>query len=332
MSCKEFEESLTLSPYDEMPPEARARFDSHLATCADCRARLDEMHRLHNLLTESRKTDAEPSPQLLAECRMALDEAIDHELSQVSWKKLGSELWHGLTSLPGTRVSWALAVLLFGVGLGWTLRPVVSKMPAAGGSTGQIENAATQAGALTPDLSNLRINSITPVASASDSASPGEVRITVDAERRMTLQGSLDDPHIREILENALKSYSNPGIRRDSLAVLQRGADRHPSVRDAMLYALENDPNPGVRLETLRTVRNMDWTPDVQKALVQAVAPENNPGVRVAALDVLMQHADKSTLPVFKRLATDDSNSYVRMKAVRAVRFIEGEDQTGELR
>lgn len=329
MSCKEFEEGLTLSPYDEMPREARARFDSHLETCADCRARLDEMHRLHKLLTESRATDSEPSPQFLAECRVALDEAIDRELSQVSWKKLLSELWDGITTLPPTRVSWALAVLLFGVGLGWTLRPVVSKIPKTDGA------ATNQSGAIgeaSPDLSNVRINSITPVASDSDSASPGEVRITVDAERRMTLQGSLDDPHIREILENALKSYSNPGIRRDSLAVLQGGAERHPSVREAMLYALENDPNPGVRLEALRTVRSMDWTPDVQQALVQAVAPENNPGLRLAALDVLLQHADKSTLPVFKRLAADDTNNYVRMKAVRAVRLIEGEDQSGELR
>ncbi|MGE5326670.1 MAG: zf-HC2 domain-containing protein [Deltaproteobacteria bacterium] len=330
MSCKEFEESLTLSPYDEMPPEARARFDSHLATCVDCRARLDEMHRLHNLLSESRKVDSEPSPQFLAECRIALDEAIDRELSTVSWKKLLAELWDGMTSLPATRVSWALAVLLFGVGLGWTLRPVVSKMPGAGGPSGQNENTTNQAGTLSPDLSNARINSITPVTSTSDSTPTGEVRITWDAERRMTLQGSLDDPHIREILENALKSYSNPGIRRDSLAVLQHGAGRHPSVRDAMLYALENDPNPGVRLEALRTVRNLDWSPGVQQALVQAVAPENNPGLRVAALDILMQHADKSTLPVFKRLAADDSNGYVRMKAIRAVRFIE--DQSGEIR
>lgn len=332
MSCKEFEESLTLSPYDEMPPEARARFDTHLETCADCRARLDEMLRLHNLLTESRKTDSEPSPQFLAECRMALDEAIDRELSTVSWRKLGAELWSGLTALPTTRISWGLAVLAFGVGLGWTLRPVVSKMPAVGSSSGQIDSATNRAGTLTPDLSNVRINSITPVTSASDSAPTGEVRITVDAERRMTLQGSLDDPHIREVLENALKSYSNPGIRRDSLAVLQRGAVRHPSVRDAMLYALENDPNPGVRLEVMRTVRNLDWSPDVQQALVQAVASNNNPGLRVAALDVLMQHADKSTLPVFKRLATDDSNGYVRMKAIRAVRQIEGEEESGELR
>lgn len=321
MSCKEFEESLALSPYDEMSPEDSARLETHLRVCAECRAHLEQMHRLHNLLAERPTSD--PSPQFLAECRRALDEALDRELSAVSWKKLWAELWSGLTTLPMTRASWAVAVLLFGVGLGWTLRPVLSKISPSAGSSGSPTSTAEM---VNPDLSNMRINAITQVAPAPDAASTGEVRITVDAERRMTLQGSLDDPHIRQVLEDALKSYSNPGIRRDSLAALQGGADRLPSVRNAVLGALKNDPNPGVRLEALRAVRKLDWSPEIQQALLQSLAPDNNPGVRIGALDVLVQHADKSTLPVFERLATGDTNRYVRMKSLRAIRVIEGED------
>lgn len=323
MSCKEFEESLELSPYDEMPPEDRAKLESHLKGCADCRAHLEQVNRLHKLLAE--RPSSEPSPQLLAECRMALDEAIDRELSTVSWKKLGAELWSGLTSLPMTRVSWVAAVLLFGIGLGWTLRPAISRISSAGGSA--TVTPTTSAGTLSPDLSNMRINAITQVAPVPDATETGQVRITVDAERRMTLQGSLDDPRIRQVLEDALKSYSNPGIRRDSLAALQGGADRLPSVRNALLYALQNDPNPGVRLEALTAVRKLDWSPEVEQALVQSLAPENNPGVRVGALDILATHADKSTLPVFERLATQDSNRYVRIKSLRAIRMIEGEER-----
>ncbi len=323
MSCKEFDESLALSPYDEMSPEDRAKLDSHLKVCAECRAHLEQMHRLHRLLAEH--PASEPSPELLAECRMALDEAIDRELSAVSWKRLWAELWSGLTALPMTRASWAVAVLLFGVGLGWTLRPLLSKVTSS--TEVPVTSPTNRSGVISPspDLSNMRINAITQVAPVQDAASNGEVRITVDAERRMTLQGSLDDPHIRQVLEDALKSYSNPGIRRDSLAALQGGADRLPSVRNAVLYALKNDPNPGVRLEALRAVRKFDWSPEIQQALLQSLAPDNNPGVRVGALDILVQHADKSTLPVFERLATGDSNRYVRMKSIRAIRMIEGE-------
>jgi anti-sigma factor RsiW len=316
MSCKDFEETLTLSSYDELSIERRATLDAHLETCAVCRARLEETRRLHKLLSEH--PAPEPSPELLAQCRMALDEAIDRELSSVSWRKLFGELWSGLTALPLTRASWAMAVLLFGFGLGWTLRPRVPVAPSAGGET----NAPGQAAFLSPDMSNMRINAITQV---TPNPGTGQVRITVDAERRMTLQGSLDDPHIRQVLVDAVKSYSNAGIRRDSMDALQGAGGDHPSVRDALLYALQNDPNPGVRLEALKTVRKMEWTPEVQRALMRALTPENNPGVRVAALDVLVQHADMSTLPVLERLASDDSNRYVRMKSLSAVRRLEGE-------
>jgi hypothetical protein len=320
MSCKDFEEAVTMSQYDELSEKQHADLDAHIANCSECRARLEQARRLHALL--SQRSSAEPSPELLAQCRMALDEAIDHELSSVSWKKLFGELWAGLTTVPLARASWALAILLFGIGLGWTLRPHFNVAPGA-------SNPASQASALTPDMSNMRINAITQVSPAPEA---GQVRITVDAERRMTLQGSLDDPHIRQVLVDALKSYSNAGIRRDSLDALQGAGGDLPSVRDALLYALQNDPNPGVRLEALRTVRRMEWTPEVQKALMNALAPNNNPGVRVAALDVLVQHADESTLPTLERLASDDSNPYVRMKSLNAVHRIEAAKYSGESR
>lgn len=325
MSCKDFEDILTLSLYDELSVEIRGTLEGHLKTCPACCARLEEARRLHKLLSE--RPSSEPSPELLAQCRRALDEAIDREVSSVTWKKLFQELWSGLTVLPLTRASGALAILLFGFGLGWVLRPHVLLNPSAArpavpplrdGETAGSGEAST----MSPDLSNMHINAITQVTSASDT---GQVRITVDAERRMTLQGSLDDPRIREVLVDAVKSYSNAGIRRDSLDALEGAGGDHPTVRDALLYALQNDPNPGVRFEALKTVRRMEWTPEVERALTQVLTPENNPGVRVAALDVLVEHADKSTLPLLEHLASDDSNAYVRMKSLSAVRRLEGE-------
>lgn len=316
MSCKEFEEKVTLSQYDELSDTERAALDSHLASCSDCRARVEQARRLHRLL--SQRESAEPSPELLAECRRALDEAIDREISSVSWKKLFGELWSGLTAVPLTRASWALAILLFGIGLGWTLRPRLHLTPPPGDEN----NAPTPAGTINPDMSNLRINAITQVAPAAEA---GQVRITVDAERRLTLQGSLDDPRIRQVLVDAVKSYSNAGIRRDSLDALREAGGDQPSVREALLYALENDSNAGVRLEALRTVRRMEWTPEIEKAMVHALAPDNNPGVRVAAIDALVQHAGDSTLPLLHRLALDDPSPYVRLKSLSAVLKLEGE-------
>lgn len=315
MDCNKFEEGVTLYSYDELPEDERADADAHLEDCPACRARLDETRRMHELLAA--RSSVEPSPELLAQCRMALEHAIDRELSSLSWKKLFGELWSGFTALPLTRASAVLALLLLGFGLGWTIRPHV---PAARRVSGET-TGPNEASIVNPDLSNLRINAITQV-TPSPSAD-GQVRITLDAERRMTLQGSLDDPRIRQVLVDAVKSYSNPGIRRDSLDALQGGRD-HPSVREALLYAIQNDPNSGVRLEALKTVRTMEWTPEVQQAVLHAMAPENNPGVRVAALDALVEHADKSILPVLERLEAHDSNRYVRLKSLSAIRRLEG--------
>jgi HEAT repeats/Putative zinc-finger len=314
MDCKEFEENLTLYSYGELPKDDRAAADAHLGTCSGCRGRLDETRRMHELLNA--RSSVEPSPELLAQCRMALEDALDRELASVSWKKLFSELWTGLSVFPLTRASAILALLLLGFGLGWTLRPHAMGSLAGGGATG-----ANQASALEPDMSNMRINAITQVTPSS--SADGQVSITLDAERRMTLQGSLDDPRIRQVLVDAVKSYSNAGIRRDSLDALQ-GGGAHPSVRGALLYAIQNDSNSGVRLEALKAVRTMEWAPDVQQAVLRALAPENNPGVRVAAIDTLVDHADDSTLPVLERMAATDSNRYVRLKSLSAIRKIEG--------
>ena len=314
MNCEDLEKCLSLYFYDELSGEELVEANFHLEDCPACRERLEQTRRLNHLLSEH--PPKEPTPEFLAECRVALEDAIDRELDSVSWKKLLREMWEGISVLPLTRTSGALALLIFGFGLGWALRPHTTSTTSSDGP----DTSQQKASFINPDLGNMRINAITQVAQSPDT---GQVRITIDAERRMTLEGSLDDERIRNVLVEAVKSYSNAGIRRDSLDALQ-GAGDHPSVRDALLYAIQEDPNPGVRLEALKTVRKMEWTPQVQEAIHHVLEPGNNPGLRVAALDLLISHADSSSLPILERLAANDPNPYVRMKSLSAVRRLGG--------
>jgi hypothetical protein len=305
MNCTELNENLALYLYDELPAEQRQACETHLEVCADCRARLEETRRLHHLL--SARPTTEPSPQLLVHCRAALEEALDRELSGISWKSL-FEQWMaasgGISRLP---IAAALTLVVLGFGLGWTLR---TRPP------GALSQASVES-----DLGNLKINNISQVAS---SPKNGQVRITLNAERQMTLEGSLDDPRIRQVLVDAVKGYDNPGIRHDSMEMLSRHAD-NPSVRPALLYAIQNDPNAGVRLDALQTVQAMQWCPEVSQALLNALEREKNPGVRVATIDVLADHADAAMLPALTKLAADDPNRYVRMKSTTAIRKIQGD-------
>lgn len=314
MNCKDLEQHLALYPYDELTPDERRTCDEHLAACAACRANLDHIQGLNLLL--NKRPSSEPTPEMLAQCRLALEDAIDRQLTVVTWKRLLADGWAPLKALSPSQVGFALAILAFGFSLGWRLRPGVGKQTPAPSAT-QGAPAAPFVGA---DLGNLRINAILQVA---PSPQTGQIRITVDAERRMTLEGSLEDPHIRQMLVEALKSYSNPGIRRESLDALETGSGE-PSVREALLYTIEHDPNPGMRLKALQTVRKMEWAPEIRQALLAALKPGNNPGVRVAALKVLVDRADPSSLPALERLAANDPDRYVRLQCLSAARRLGG--------
>ena len=175
------------------------------------------------------------------------------------------------------------------------------------------------------DLSNVHIDDITQMAPDSQT---GAIRITLNAERKMTLEGSVDDPRIRDLLVNAIKGYDNAGIRRDTLDALRAGS-RQPSVREALIFTMQHDPNTGMRLEALKTVQGMEWGSDLSQALIDSAGHEQNPGVRLTAIDALVNHAeqakDRTLVPELQRLAGNDSNRYVRITCAKAVHDLVGD-------
>ena len=181
MSCQDLDQTLLPYLYDELSPEARAAYDAHLASCPDCRSALEESRRLHQVLGQ--RPALEPTPELVVRCRQALDEALDRE--QLGWRGL---VGNWMPVLAGFRLSTqgaiaALTFVIFGFGLGWTLRPR-AKVPAPEGRP-------------IPSVSQGNVNFGTDRFSDISQVAPdpktGDVRITLKAERRVTLEGSLDD-------------------------------------------------------------------------------------------------------------------------------------------
>lgn len=314
MKCKEIEPRLALYIYEELTAEERAACEAHLAACDACRKQLDELRRLHELLKAC--PSLEPAPDLLVECRQGLEEALERE--QVGWRALLRGWLPGVTVAPATRAVAVLTLVLFGFGLGWTLRP------RANGLERPVTTAAPTsfAGA---DLSGLRINNIAQV---TPDPATGAVRITLDAARRVTLEGSFDDPRIRQLLVYAMKSYDNPGIRRDTLDAL-RMTPNEPAVREALMFALRHDPNPGVRLEALKTVAEMECLLDTHRSLLNVVQSDANVGVRAAAIDALIQHVeeegtDDEVAAAFEQMAASERDPNVRAKCQYAVQRVTG--------
>ena len=306
MKCQEFEHQSALYLYDELAPDARADFEAHVAACDTCRRELEKLRSFEHALKACPKP--EPSPEFMAHCRMELDDALDRE--QLGWRAMLRAWFWSVGPLPASRAAAVAALVILGFGLGWTLRPRVGSLPTI--------TPAGQASAF--DLNNYRVRSISQVAQDPQS---GGVRITLDAERRVTLEGSLDDPRIREVLVNTMKNYDNPGIRRDTLDVL-RGDPEEPSIREALMQAL-HDGNPGVRLEALKTVNHMECGLDTHGELLKVVEKDPNAGVRTAAIDALVEHLqaegpDEEVTAGFDKLATTDPDAAVRLRCLSALR------------
>jgi hypothetical protein len=305
MNCGEFHESLTLLVYDELPPDQREACEAHAGECAACRSALREVRKFHELL--ARRPRLEPSPTLLVECRQALDEALDRE--ELGWAGLVRGWLLSQRLRPASGFALVLTLLVFGFGLGWELRPRAGGVPS--GSSSLNRASLTDA-----DLENMRINGISRVA---PDPNTGAIRITMDAERRVTMEGSLDDPRIQQVLLYAVKSYDNPGIRRESLDALRAGRDK-PIARQALLYAMQHDANLGVRLAALDEARGLEWNADLREAFLGVLAKDESDGMRVAAIDVLTSHTDEMLAPTLERLARSDACEYVRMKSASALR------------
>jgi hypothetical protein len=308
MSCKEWEENLTIYLYDELPVEPRTALEAHLALCEGCRATLEQTRRLRQLLDE--RPAPEPSPEFLFECRQSLQDALDRE--ELGWPGLLRGWLSVVRWAPASGAVAVVTLLALGFSLGWAMRSRAINV--SSGPPG-----LSTASLLPADFQNMRISGISRVA---PDPKTGDVRITLDAERRLTLEGSLDDPRIQQVLVYALRSYDNPGIRRDTLDVLRTRPD-NPKVQQALLYALRHDSNAGVRLEALDALQGLAGSPGLRQVLLGTLEHDTNPGVRVAAIDLLMRHADEEVLPALERLAASDSNRSVRLKCARAVRELE---------
>jgi len=286
MNCSEARHEIPFYCYGECAAETEERIEAHLAGCAECRSEL-ERHRafLDALDSRTEATDG----VLLASCRADLRARIQSEnIRRRGWLERLFEVsrWHIPLRIP----VGAMAL----VALGWF----------AARYTPQRFGGAAQANVAEPMFSSVR---------SVEANSSGTVQIAVDDIRRRVLSGSLDDPHIQALLLSAAREESNPGVRVESIGILQSNADSEP-VRNALLDALRHDPNAGVRLKALEGLKPYAGDEQVRRTLADVLLKDDNPGVRVQAIDLLTAHHDDSIVGVLQDVVQKEDNSYVRAR------------------
>jgi len=300
MNCDWVQQNISLYLYNELADDARHELEQHIQRCKDCAAELaaqQEFQAQMNALPVE-----EPSASFLASARMRLQEALETAEQHRAW-------YHRFTFDPTAwlrqmRFSPALAAVLVIVGFG--------------GGLGTMYHAL--GGGAKPQQAAIQGASIAGITSIDRQPNSNNFQIRYDRLLPDSLQGSIDDPKIEELLKYAAKSDYNSGVRLNSVDALA-GKSSDPSVREALLYALRYDTNPGVRLKALDGVNSyVKQDIRVRNAVLGSLLDDNNLGVRSGALHALEPvRADSSVRMALQQLAKDDPSDYIRTESKRVL-------------
>jgi hypothetical protein len=294
--CASVKESFALYLYGELSFDDEERVDSHLDECMDCRAALDREKALHAALDI---VAIEPAGSLLRECRETLRARLDQQ--EAAPQPARARWWEA---------SW--------------LRPTAAfTLLAIGFFVARVTPQPYQAmGLLQPGASRVRY--VEPV-------SGGRVQIVLDETRQRVVAGRLGDQQIRSLLLAAAKDPSDPGLRAETLNILNTNAQL-ADVRDALVYALRNDQNAGVRLKAMEGLRPFAREPEVRSALAQVLLSDSNPGLRTQAIDLLTagpsENLDRQIVGTLQELMNRESNTYVRDRSQQVLEAMNASAQT----
>jgi plasmid stability protein len=158
----------------------------------------------------------------------------------------------------------------------------------------------------------------------------------LDETRQRVVSGRLDDQNIRVLLLSAAKDASNPGLRYETVGILNDRAQA-AEVRDILVYALEHDENAGVRLKAMDGLRPFVAQPEVRKALTGVLLSDGNPGMRTQAIDLLTQGVgegvsgsplDRDMIGTLQELMNRENNAYVRQRGQRVLQLVNASAET----
>jgi hypothetical protein len=306
MTCDWTKENIVLFIYGELADDAKFEYEQHVRHCLGCRRELDAALEFKDSMAAA--PVKEVSPNFLAANRMQLQEALEHaEQSRNIFSSFifdATGWFHQIKLAPA--MTAALLMLGFVGGVGTTYKMMEDKKApiTASGNRDPIE---------VPAEANIgSIESVTPATNSN------QVQIKYNTLQPQTLNGSSDDPRIRQLLVLAARNTRNPAVALDSIDVLTRGSE-DDAVREVLIEALRYDKNPGVRLKSLDALKG--YVRDdvhVRDAVVEALLHDNNAGVRQEAISLLdAVKADSSVRSALTVLADRDPNKFIREESKR---------------
>ena len=316
MKCQSARDCIVLLNYGELPDELAGVLEQHLIGCVDCTEELEAFQRFEERLATT--PVLEPSPNLLAQSRMRLDDALDMIPPHGFLTRLTTNFYRWVGNVQSAP---ALATLLLGVGFlsgNFTHRYQIAhepKPPVNGGvvtinhpAEGVIGNVTGVVQTPNSELVQVNYNRIVPE----------------------SMEGSLDSPEIRKLLLVGTNAAATPGVRMNAVSLLtdeckaghacQPAADGN-GIRNALMVSLRYDEDAGVRRKALEGLqRYVGQDLHVRDAVLEAVAHDPDAEVRRTAIGLLEPvQSDSSVRQVLRTVATQDANPYIRTASYNAL-------------
>jgi hypothetical protein len=310
MNCELARERIVALAYHELSDEQTHELDRHVTACPDCRLEREHVHALKTLLNAH--PALEPPPNLVARARLRLEEAIDALPPKRWYERWSQRLVNNFARLQGAPVA-AVLLLVVGAGAGCLGEYEFAQNRAAHVAS-QAAVIQSQQPAAQPELAN--VASVSGIVRHPNSEI---VDVSYNQLIPRRIEGSLDDPSIRQLLMLATENSASPGIRDDSVGLLaaecRAGHSCQPSgIRDALMIALRYDKSPAVRLKALEGLEPyVAEDVRVRNEVLESLLNDSDARVRSAAIGLLEPvEADSSVRQVLYSVSNSDNNPEIR--------------------
>jgi anti-sigma factor RsiW len=343
MNCELAHERIVTAAYGELPDEQIHELERHMAVCPDCSGEREQLLAL-KVLADAHPV-AEPAANLVARSRLRLEEALD-ALPPMRWyERLSQRMSNNFAGLQAAPVA-ACLLLAVGAGAGClggyefaqsrdARLAVAQAAPSAAGQTGMGQIGTGQIGTgqtgegralnATPlPVVPAEIANISSIVREPDSRMV-EVRYNQVVAQR--LEGSLNDPAIRQLLMLASENSASAGVRDDSVGLLAAECRAGHScqaegIRDALMVALRYDKNAGVRLKALEGLEPyVAEDVRVRDAVLESLLNDTDPRIRTTAVSILEPvEGDTSVRQVLHTVANSDQSPQIRTVSRQVLR------------
>jgi hypothetical protein len=302
MNCELAQQYIVLYAYGELEDEISHELEQHLAGCERCKHEVQVVQTLQQVM--SLRQAIEPSPNLLTQSRMRLEETLDTMPAHSALSRLRGLFW-GWTAQLRTAPVLAALLLIAGFSGGHLFDHYMASRASAPHNPIVLTNAANGA--------------IANVSGIVQTPNSDLVQVNYNRVIPESIQGSLDDPQIRQLLLLATQNSLSNGVRADSVKLLadecKAGHECDDgSIRKALMVSLRYDHNPNVRMRALDGLQPyIAEDTRVRDAVLEALIHDPDPNIRTEAINLIEPvQADSSVRDVLQTVSTQDANPYIR--------------------